>query len=330
MVRALPLLLIFAGCEPEPPPTIDEVDWAAAAGTAVVQLDPDGLVTLDGHRIGELREPGVLRQSRHRKLLKALKIRSGQDPTSHDPPEQALLSQGWPVRLELSPGAPWDDVYPLVATAAWAGFGPFELVEQAEPSRAVGPLHTDTRQPAAWAGEPIVGVQPVSTLSLGPGVRCAELRFELRIDAPGDEPLAGLRQLPAVLRSIGSEPLVDCGAQFSEQPELQSACAYGQAPDDSVAEPPASIPAGQRGLPVQPLEGELGARTILAPTKDTPVSELIDVIVAVTAHGAPPVIALTKPTPSDDLECAPVKVRTPTGVSRAGARWLGEHHKPLR
>ena len=36
---AIMSLMLLAGCEPELPPSIDEVDWAAAAGPAQLRLD---------------------------------------------------------------------------------------------------------------------------------------------------------------------------------------------------------------------------------------------------------------------------------------------------
>jgi hypothetical protein len=323
-------LLALSACEPEPPPTIDEIDWSAASGVAELRLE-QGLILLDGHPVGELREPGVLRQSKHRKLRRALAMRSGQDPDSHDPPEQALLSRGWPARLELAPETPWDDVYPLIATAAWVGFGPFELVEQGEGGRTVGPLGTDTRQPAAWAGEPILGLEPVLELELGLEQRCDRLRFEVRVEAEGSEPMDRLRQLPQVLRSIGSAPLVDCAALFDGQPEAHAACAQAQgAPVEGQAEAPPTIPTGQRGLVVAPFAQGVEGRGILAPAGDVPVSVVLDAVGELTTSGAPPVIALTKPGTSQDISCQQAKLLTPHGVLLAGARWLGEHHQPLR
>jgi hypothetical protein len=332
----LPLLLLLAGCEPEPPPAIDEVDWAAATGLAVLALEA-GVITLDGQHVGELREPGVLRQSRHRKLLKALKLRSGQDPDSHDPQEQALLSRGWPVRVELSPADPWDDVYPLVATAAWAGFGPFELVLVGEGGRAVGPLATDTRQPAAWSGEPITGVQAAVGLVLGPAERCADLHYEVLVGEPGSEPLAALRQLPQVLRTIGSEPLVDCAAVYGDAAALVDFCTQAQLPvgqaflpAEGVVWPPA-IPAGQRGMGLDPALGAAGGRAVVTPAQETPVSAVIDELATIAGAGdVQPVIGLTKPAPSEDITCSEVKLQSIEGVHQAGARWLGEHHQPLR
>ncbi len=329
MVRALMLLPLLAGCEPEPPPSIDEVDWAAATGSAVVRLE-GGVITLDGLHVGELREPGVLRQSRHRKLLKTLKLRSGQDPTSHDPPEAALLSQGWPARIEVGPELPWDDVYPLVATAAWAGFGPFELVRLVEPPVSLGPIATDTRQPAPWSGEPILGVSPVLDVTLLPEERCAQLRFEVRVEAEGEDPLAGLRQLPQVLRTIGSEPLVDCTVVFADQAVQQGSCLQAQGPPEVDAPAPPSIPPGKRGLPAVAFDSGVPGRVVLAPCKETPIAALLDSIANLTASGVTPVIALTKPAACEDVSCPEAEVSTLDGVQAAGARWLGEHHQPLR
>jgi hypothetical protein len=330
------LSLLLAACEPEPPPAIDEVDWSAATGIAVLRLE-DGVITLDGEHVGELREPGVLRQSRHRKLLKALKLRSGQDPDSHDPPEQALLSQGWPARLELRPGDPWDDVYPLVATAAWAGFGPFELVELGEGGRSVGPVATDTRQPAAWSGEPITGVRPAVALALGTDTPCAQLRFEVLVAAPGADDLAALRQLPQVLRTIGSAPLVDCAAVYGDRTALVETCAQAQRPADQAFQPaegvtwPPAIPAGQRAIGLDPALGAAGGRAVVTPVQEAPISAVLDALQALAVEGAaPPVIGLTKPTPSEDMVCPEVKLPSIDGVHLAGARWLGEHHQPLR
>jgi len=323
-VVALLAVSLLSGCEPEPLPTIDEVDWSSSTGTAVIRL-AEGVILLDGKQVGDLREPGVLRQSRHRKLLKALKLRSGQDPDSHDPPEQALLSHGWPVRLELVSADAWDDVYPLIATAAWAGFGPFELTEQGEGGRSVGPLATDTQQPAGWRSEPILGVEPVLALVLGPTEACASVRFEVQIEPVGEGLFAGTRQLPQVLRSIGNKPLVDCSVVYAQEPRLQAICLWAQQPDDSLADPPPAIPKGQRGIPARPLEGVPGGRTILAPVQETPVSSLMDAAAAATAAGASPVIALTKPGPAEDMVCPAAKVLTLEGVHEAGARWLGEH-----
>ena len=334
--RFVPLLLLLAAAEPEPPPAIDEVDWAAASGVAVLRLE-DGIITLDGKHVGELREPGVLRQSRHRKLLKALKLRSGQDPDSHDPQELALLSRGWPVRLQLSPADPWDDVYPLVATAAWAGFGPFELVELGEGGRSVGPLATDTRQPASWAGEPIAGVLPAVGLILSPTVRCAQLHFEVQVGEPGAEPLDAVRQLPQVLRSIGSAPLVDCAVVFADAPALVDLCAQAQIPAGQAFQPaegvtwPPAIPAGQRSVGLDPALGAAGGRAVVTPAQEAPVSAVLEALAGLTGGaGLQPVIGLTKPVPSEDITCAEVKLQSIEGVHQAGARWLGEHHQPLR
>jgi hypothetical protein len=331
MIRPLVIAtLVLTGCEPEPPPAIDEIDWASARGVAILRLE-QGLILLDGKPVGELREPGVLRQSKHRKLRRALALRSGQDPDAHDPPERALLSSGWPVRLELEPQAPWEDVYPLIATAAWAGFGPFELVEQGATPRSVGPLATDTRQPAAWAGEPILGVAPVLELDLGLEQRCDRLRFEVRVEATGPQPMDALRQLPQVLRSIGSGPLVDCAALFADQPEARAACQGAQgAPDGSLPEAPPAIPTGQRGLAVAPFPDGFDGRSILAPASELPVAAVIDAVEALAAAGTPPVIALTKPATSQDISCPEAKLVPSLGVQLAGARWLGEHHPPLR
>lgn len=328
LVVTVPLLLL-AGCEPEPPPAIDEVDWAAASGPALLRFEL-GVITLDGHHVGELREPGVLRQSRHRKLLKALKLRSGQDPDSHDPPEQALLSQGWPLRLEAPPDAVWEDIYPLVATASWAGFGPFELVELPAGLVSVGPLAPDTRQPAAWAGEPILGVQPVLELALGSSQRCAQLHFDVLVEAPGDDPLSALRQLPQLLRSLGSEPLVDCAAVYADQPSLQAACDQARQPRSDASELPPSIASGQRGLPAAAFDTGVPGRVILAPTQDVPLSAVLAAIQALSSGGTIPVIALNKPAASEDMTCPQAKVHTIDGVLLAGARWLGEHHQPNR
>ncbi len=326
---AIMSLMLLAGCEPELPPSIDEVDWAAAAGPAQLRLD-QGIITLDGLHVGELREPGVLRQSRHRKLLKALKLRSGQDPDSHEPPEQALLSRGWPVRLELQPTDAWDDVYPIIATAAWAGFGPFELVELPPGQRRVGPLDTDTRQPVPWAGEPILGVLPVLDIALGPTQRCASLHFDVQVDAELPTSMDAQRQLPQLLRSLGSQPLVACGVVYGEQPELQAICLQAQQPQPDAPPQPPAIPAGQRGLPATAFEGGIQGRTIVSPTQDTPLATVLDLVQALSSGGTTPVIALTKPGPSEDIRCPEAKVLTIGGVHQAGARWLGEHHQPLR
>ncbi len=313
MLLAIPLLLL-TGCEPEPPPAIDEVDWAAATGDAVVRLE-GGVLALDGQHVGELREPGVLRQSRHRKLNKALKLRSGQDPDQRDPPEQALLSQDWSLRVEIEPAAPWDDLYPLLATSAWTGFGPFELLLLPGEGSAVGPLHTDTVQPAAWDGEPVTGVQPVLSLELVEGQVCAGLSFNARLEG------GGTAQLPQRLRSMGDEPLVDCAVLF-EGSEFEACQGQG----DAVA-----TPAGQRSVPVawngDPAHLGVDAdwRVVLMPRKELSTQSLLDTLAAFQTL---PLLSLTKPRPAEELACPEAKILDAQGVSLAGARWLGEQHRP--
>jgi hypothetical protein len=330
IARFLPLpLLLLAACEPEPPPGIDEVDWSAASGPATIRLER-GVISLDGKVVGELREPGVLRQSRHRKLLKVLKLRSGQDPQSHDPPEQALLSQGWGARVELPADAPWDDVYPLIATAAWAGFGPFELAVLPELERATPPLAVDSRQPAPWSGEPILGVAPVVHLALATERRCAQLGFEVVVEPGGEQPQDGLRQLPQLLRSVGSEPLVDCSALWADAPELGAACELSRGPDADAPAPPRLLP-GRSGLGLEPSLGAAGGRAVLQPASETSASLVLDALDDLLASGGvPPVIGLTKPAPAEELPCLDVKIDSLEGVRLAGARWLGEHRQPPR
>ncbi|MFH1467446.1 MAG: hypothetical protein ABIO70_23885 [Pseudomonadota bacterium] len=239
---ALPLC-VLAACEPAPPPPVEEVDWAAATGLAIVRLE-EGSLSLDGTAIGALREPGMLRQSRHRKLLQALQLRSGQDPQNRDPPVVPLLSQDRPARIDLSPATPWADLHPVIATAAWAGFGPLGL--RLLPAGAEqGPLGIDTLQSPPWAGEPVLGVAPVLEITLGPRTACGALSFEALV-ADGAR-----RQLPQRLRVVGSEPLIDCAALFSADPDLAAACAGGQRPgEESAPDAPPSLPPGQRALPV--------------------------------------------------------------------------------
>ncbi len=316
MLRAISMLLLV-GCEPEPPPAIDDVDWAAAQGTAVLRLE-QGVLSLDGKVVGELREPGVLRKSRHRKLSKALKLRSGQDPDSRDPPEHALLSQDWPVRVLIEPTAPWDDLFPLLATSAWAGFGPFELALLPD-GAAVGPLLGDTVQPVAWAGESISGLQPVLEIELADGHACAGLSFHARVEdgVPA--------QLPQRLRTMGTERLVDCGALF--EGELVQIC---EGAGNAIG-----IPAGKRSIPIAwdgdpaHLQVDEGWRVVLAPRKELGTGALVEIFEAFRASSLPsPLLSLAKPRLAEELVCPEVKIHDAQGVRHAGARWIGEQRRP--
>jgi len=354
---------MFLGCEQPPPPAIDEVDWAAASGQAVVRLEA-GALSLDGQLIGDLRQPGVLRASRHRRLLKALKIRSGQDPDSSDPPEHALLSEGRTATVRVSADTPWEDLYPVLATAAWAGFGPFSLaILDQGASAPVGPLSVDARQPAAWGGEPILGPAPWLDVHLEPDRAWGLLGFHAWIAPEQGE--RERRQLPQHLRSMGSEPLVDCQQLFGDAPALAAICHEGARPvAERYLEPseppwPAGLPAGQRALQAggpsgclvappdspdaQPawgseLAGSLRALELdrdvhlgLVPGQAVPARTLLQVLAAFGEAGLElPVLSLTKPRERAAASCDGAKIVAAVGVQTAGARWLGEHRLPPR
>jgi hypothetical protein len=222
----------------------------------------------------------------------------------------------------------------LLATASWVGFGPFELVQSGADGRSFGPLATDARMPASWNGEPILGVQPAVDLAVGPSARCAELHFEVIVEDGGDAPLGGLRQLPHALRTLGEEALVDCASMYADDQALRDVCLEAQRPDGqafSAAEGlswPPGIPLGQRSLGLDPALGAAGGRVVVAPHADTSFAVVLDALLAL--RDSEPVIALTKPSPSEDASCPEVKLRDASGVARGGARWLGEHHRPLR
>jgi hypothetical protein len=347
MKASLPLFAL-AACEPAPPPPVEEVDWAAATGPAVVRLE-EGNLTLDGTAIGALREPGMLRQSRHRKLLQALQLRSGQDPEQRDPPEVPLLSQDRPAVVEISPTTPWADLHPVLATAAWAGFGPLTLRLLPE-GAALGPLGVDTQQSPPWAGEPVLGVAPVLEIALGSNTACGELSFEALV-ADGAR-----RRLPQRLRAVGTEPLVDCVALFSGDGPLTAACA-GSVEADLAPDTPPSLPPGQRALPVaasgdvlvppaaegaplawrtatdvalRGLGVDTSFRVVLAPRAEADAASITEVFGAFTDLGLPlPLLAFGKPAEDEGaLICPPAKVQGAHGVRLAGARWIGEHHRP--
>ncbi len=363
MIALIALLLL--SCEKE---QIEEEapkpDFSQSTGDAVIRLE-EGMLYLDGQELVPLRKPGVLRGSRHRRLMKALRERAGMDPESNDDIEAPLLASDMPALVEVSPQTPFSDLFPVLASAAWVGYGPFELGLVG--GEALGPLGMDARQPAAWTDESVLGVAPVLDIAVSAREVQGQLRFDLRVqgaaaadDAPRD-PLADVRLLQQHLRLLGTQPLADCATLYEQDAELAAICQEGQRdPERRFQEGegqdwPPGVEEGQRALRVggptgclasvanapderaswpaeladslRALGADEGFRIILAPDPETRTDELVGLLGAFAAAELPlPQLSLAKPKQKDELGCD-AKIRDAGEVRRAAARWLGEQRR---
>lgn len=358
----LPLLLLAVACSG--PSTPDRTAPPTPAGMASLSLDADWMIRLDGQEVGALDEPGVLRQSRHRKLMKALLEKQGRTIEALDEDAPGFKDATKTVHVVLDPERTYKDLYPLLVSAAWTGFGVYHLSVLGRPE-VLGPLTLDTWIPAPLApGEPVTGVIPWMEVKLAARGATGSVRFLVR--STGEGPSAA-RRVPHAQRLLGPRPLVDCATLPGWSEELRAICAEGQKPEGerfpagrdwpppmdrdgrgfTVGGPSGCLAAAPGGVAEQPWKDQLQAslqvlgvtgdvRVSLAPDATPDARTVLDTLLAFQELGLPlPAISSQKPVDPNEKDATrkpkepedvpcEALIRTREALEGAEARWLGE------
>lgn len=356
----LALISLLAACSHDAE-TPAQADVAREPGVTALVLQGDMLV-LDGVEVCALHKPGVLRASRHRKLYRQLRVLNGlpEDPPENEV-EKGLSDPGRSIRIVVSPDTPYADLFPILATSAWAGFGTFYL-EVEGGSGSIGPILLDNQLVAIWSGQAVRGVAPELELKVGPQEVLGWLRF-LALVEEGEPGQSAIRRVPRSLRVLGEAPMVDCDAVYAGRQRLADICHEGQRPLDVRFH---EVPGGQpwpaeirdegayltlggatgclAGGPIaddhdpdwraevattlQALHIDETYRITVTVDKEVSSTALLQVLGAFTDAGlALPRIKPLKPKPSPQRGCEAL-LRSQRAVEESAARWLGELRAP--
>jgi len=364
MRSILLVCLLVAACNER----LDKVDLRpppTPEGMTPIFLDSTLMIRVDGQEVGMLDEPGVLRQSRHRKLMKTLLAKEGKVVEELDDNGSGFKGNGKPVHVAVAPELPYSDLFPLLVSAAWCGYGTFHLSLYGSKD-LLGPISLSATAPAMLASETVNGVARSLDLRADPRAVGGQVQLLATIEGPGDA-RARARRVPHHYRLLGTRPLVDCGNLGRLDTTL---CLEGQKPEDQRFLPaigtwPPGMDADDRGFsvggpdgclatasegtdPVPPWKDQVkaslvalgvGADTLLSlsPSAEVTSARLVDLLAAFPAAGLPyPHLSPQKP-PDPEFagkkrKIEPVacdaRIRDAATLQAAEARWIGELRRP--
>ncbi len=335
--------------------------------------DPEPLVELkqgdlylDGVLLCALHKPGVLRASRHRRLQKALLARDRPGTSLEDidlskVPEPDLAGSRRVVRLVVPPDTPYSDLYPVILTSVWSGYGAFDLSTDAdsrEPRERTGrELSMDILSPPFWSGEPIQGFSPDVRIYVYPERIRAWSRFLLLSSQDGGTML----RLPSQMLSGPSSQPSNCGSFFEGRQNLQGICEaafssrISYPPLGTLAQALEGVPSvpsvgaglelgvdgsclvGKPGDPekvaqfwrqavfkaMEKLLPEQGARVVVRVDKRVLASQFLETMAGLEDAGVRPLLDSQKPR---ELASEPCTAMITSGqeLEAAAARWVGE------
>lgn len=358
----LTALLLLSACnesldKPDlrPPPTPE--------GMTSLYLDSNLMIRLDGQEVGMLDEPGVLRQSRHRKLMKALLAKDNRTIEELDESGPGFKGSDRAVHVVVDPQTLYNDLFPLLVSAAWCGWGTFHLSLYGGTS-LLGPTSMDATLPAMLGEETVVGAVPAVEVRLDAGAVLGQVRFLARVAGEGTA-FALARRVPHHYTLTGVRPLVDCAVAA---PGQEAVCLEGQKPEKdrfpAAQTWPLPMPRDGSGfslgtdtgcLATAP-EGEepqppwsqqvqaslqalgLGSDAVftVAPGAEVTARRLLDLLSAFPAAGLdlprispqkPPDPKFAKKEKIEKIACD-AALRDAPSLAGARARWLGEQRRP--